>query len=239
MELQVLQWFEETGLYAVWISLILNVIISILGFIPSVFITAANINFFGFGHGLLISILGEALGAIISFGLYRTGITKVKDKISLSNKYLGKLQNTTGMEAFWLILILRIFPFAPSGLVTLASAYSRVGLLNFSVASTLGKIPALGIEAYSIYQIIEWDWQGKVILGSLLIFFFYLVKKHRLWLKDNWDRLTKIFEISLSKKKDRSDFTRTGRKSFAKKDGYLFGSIPTMIENVLQKFIRI
>lgn len=185
MELQVLQWFEETGLYAVWISLTLNVAISILGFLPSVFITAANISFFGFGHGLLLSILGEALGAIISFGLYRTGITKVKDKISITNIYLRKLQSKDGMEAFLLILTLRVFPFVPSGLVTLASAYSKVGLLNFSIASTLGKIPALGIEAYSIYQIIEWDWQGKVILGSALIFFFYLVKKHRFWLKDN------------------------------------------------------
>ena len=179
MVVQVLQWFEEAGLYAVWISLHLNIIISILGIIPSVFITAANISFFGFGHGLLLSILGEALGAIISFGLYRKGIAKVKQKISITNKYLGKLQNTEGSEAFLLILLLRIFPFAPSGVVTLASAYSKVGLLNFSIASTLGKIPALVIEAYSIYKIIKWDWPGKIILSSILIFFFCWVKRHR------------------------------------------------------------
>lgn len=179
MELQIQQWFEETGLYAVCISLILNIIISVLGVIPSVFITAANISFFGFGNGLLLSILGEALGAIVSFGLYRKGITKVKHKIPINSKYLGKLQKTDGIYAFLLILTLRIFPFVPSGLVTLASAYSRVGLLNFSIASTLGKIPALIIEAYSIYQIIKWEWPGKIILCLVLILLFYFVKKHR------------------------------------------------------------
>lgn len=179
MEIQVFQWLEEMGLYAVWVSLLLNIVISILGIIPSFFITAANVSFFGFGYGLLISILGEALGAMASFVLYRKGISKVKQKIPLTHKYLEKLQDTKGTEAFFLILTLRIFPFVPSGLVTLASAYSRTGFLNFSIASTLGKIPALGIEAYSIYQVIEWEWQGKLILGLALIFFLYLMKKHR------------------------------------------------------------
>lgn len=179
MELHVLQWFEEMGLYAVWVSLILNIIISILGIVPSVFITVANISFFGFWHGLLLSILGEALGAIISFILYRKGINKVKHKIPFTNEYLRKLQKTDGMEAFLLIILLRIFPFVPSGVVSLASAYSKVGVFNFSIASTLGKLPALLIEAYSIYQVIKWDWQGKLILASALIVLLYFVKKHR------------------------------------------------------------
>ena len=66
MELQILQWFENSRIYAVWISIFLNIIISVLGIVPSVFITAANISFFGFKNGLFLSILGEALGAIIS-----------------------------------------------------------------------------------------------------------------------------------------------------------------------------
>lgn len=179
MEFQVLQWFQEMSSYAVWISLFLSVIISILGIVPSVFITAANISFFGFGYGLLLSILGEAFGAVISFYLYRKGINKIKHKTSLRNKHLNRLQITEGIEAFGLVLGLRVFPFIPSGLVTLASAYSKVGMMNFSLASTLGKIPALVIEAYSIQQIINWNWQGKVMLGLALVFLYLLLKKKR------------------------------------------------------------
>ena len=174
---ELLQWFENSGLLAGWISIILNIGISVFGFIPSVFVTAANISFFGFWQGLILSILGEALGAMISFYLYRKGINKVKKKVSINNKYLSRLQQTNGMEAFLLILSSRVFPFMPSGLVTLASAGSNVGMLNFSIASTLGKIPALVIEAYSTLQILNWSGQGKVILGiSSLILIGIILK---------------------------------------------------------------
>ncbi|MFD1927099.1 TVP38/TMEM64 family protein [Sporosarcina siberiensis] len=175
---EILQCFENNSLIAAGISIILNISISILGFIPSIFITAANIGFFGFGKGLILSILGEALGAMISFYLYRKGINKVKTKISINNKYLSRLQQTRGKEAFLLIFATRVFPFVPSGLVTLASAGSSVGMLNFSMASTLGKIPALVIEAYSTQQILYWNGQGKVILGiSSIIIISILIRK--------------------------------------------------------------
>jgi uncharacterized membrane protein YdjX (TVP38/TMEM64 family) len=179
MEGKVIHWFESSGYYAIWLSILLNIIISVLGVIPSVFITAANISFFGFGYGLTLSILGEAFGAIISFYLYRKGINIVKHKVTYNNKYLNLLQQTKGGEAFLLILALRIFPFIPSGLVTLVSAGSKVGILNFAFASTIGKIPALIIEAYSIKQIMSWNLQGKVILGLLSIFILGLLIKYK------------------------------------------------------------
>lgn len=176
MEIQLLQWFENSSIiYAVGISIILNIIISVFGLVPSVFITGANISYFGFKYGLFLSILGEAFGAIISFYLYRKGIGKVKTKVKIRNKYLLRLQETRGIKAFILILALRIFPFIPSGIVTLVSAGSKVSIMNFSIASTIGKIPALFIEAYSIQQIINWGWQGKVILGILSIIILVLL----------------------------------------------------------------
>lgn len=179
MENSLIQLFEDSGLFAILLSIIINTVISILGFIPSLFLTAANISFFGFGNGLLISIIGEAVGAIMSFYLYRKWIKKVKTKITIKNRYLNKLEEKEGLEAFILIIALRIFPFIPSGLVTLISASSKVGILNFSIASTLGKIPALLIEAYSIQQILVWSWQGKVILGSssVLLLVLLLMRK--------------------------------------------------------------
>ncbi|QOV11179.1 TVP38/TMEM64 family protein [Viridibacillus arvi] len=182
MEIQIIELFENTGIYAVWLSIILSIVISILGIVPSIFLTVANIGFFGFGYGLLLSILGEAFGAIISFYLFRKGLNKVTNKVSVNNKILNKLQETEGIKAFTLVLALRLAPFMPSGLITLVSAGSKMGILNFSIASTLGKIPALIIEAYSIKEILDWDWQGKIILGILSIFIFILMfrKKRRL-----------------------------------------------------------
>ena len=64
---------------AILISLALSIVVAVLGVLPSVFITAANILFFGFWPGTLISFLGEALGAVVAFVLYRKGFKKGVD----------------------------------------------------------------------------------------------------------------------------------------------------------------
>lgn len=176
METQMLEWFETSGGFAVWLSIIINIVISVLGVVPSVFLTAANITFFGFTQGLVISILGEASGAVVSFYLYRKGINKVKPEIK--HTFLKKLQHTKGTEAFLLVIALRIFPFIPSGLVTFVSAGSLMGIINFSIASTIGKIPALFIEAYSVKQVLDWSIQGKIIMAAASIFIIgFLLKR--------------------------------------------------------------
>ncbi|CAH0344275.1 VTT domain-containing protein [Bacillus sp. CECT 9360] len=181
MEEQVVLWFSESGLYAIWISILLNIVISLLGFVPSVFLTAANITFFDFVNGVIISIIGEAIGAIVSFYLYRKGIHRFLPKKELNNKILNRLQTSKGFEAFILILALRIFPFVPSGLVTLAGALSKVNMITFAIASTVGKIPALLLEVYAVYQVLAWEGQGKVILAvvAFLLILILIMKSSR------------------------------------------------------------
>lgn len=178
MEEFVLDVFADYRQFAFWISIAISVLISILGVLPSVFVTAANIAFFGFTEGLYVSLAGEALGAIISFFMYRKGLNKIN--IQSKNKFILKLQTAKGIEAFFLIFALRLFPFAPSGLVTLAGAGSGMGIINYSIASTVGKIPALLLEAYTVSRVINLDWQAQLILAVLsiiVISILYYVRK--------------------------------------------------------------
>ncbi|PYF01861.1 TVP38/TMEM64 family protein [Ureibacillus chungkukjangi] len=178
MEESLIQLFEQVGPFAIWLSLISNILISILGLLPSVFITAANVLFFGYMNGLLISILGEALGSIISFILYRKWLNKWKNKKRLQHPQLKQLEKTEGMNAFWLILCFRLLPFIPSGGVTLGSALSKVSLRTFTIASTLGKIPSLIIEASALYGLMFFETKWKIIISILLIvILFWKTKK--------------------------------------------------------------
>jgi len=176
---QLLEIFKAHPQEAIIISLLLSIVIAIAGILPSVFITAANILFFGFWKGLLLSFLGEALGAIVSFVLYRKGF-----KTSMTtplHKYprVERLIAAKGKEAFLLVLGLRLLPFVPSGLVTFAGAIGNIRLLTFATASSLGKIPALFIEAYSVYQITAFSWQGKLILGIIACALIYWVARQK------------------------------------------------------------
>lgn len=179
MESYILDWFQQLGNYAVFLSITISIFISILGILPSYFLTFGNIYFFGFGYGLLISIIGEALGAIISFYLYRKETDRFIDKQEITNTYLLTLIESHGLKSFFLVISLRIFPFIPSGFVTLAGAISSTSILNFSIASTIGKIPSLLIEAYTIQQILIWDWRGKLLLCVLSIVGIYLLYRKK------------------------------------------------------------
>ncbi|WP_247739127.1 VTT domain-containing protein [Bacillus sp. 165] len=179
METYLLDWFKILNDYAIAFSVLVNILISVLGIVPSFFITAVNIKFFGFENGLLISIIGEAFGAIVSFFLYRKGMKKLLNKKRIKNKYVTKLTKSKGIEAFFMIIALRILPFIPSGIVTLAGAISKVGIINYSVASTIGKIPSLVIEAYSIQQVLIWNWKGKAILCLFSLFIIWLIFSKR------------------------------------------------------------
>lgn len=166
MQEELLRLFALYPGAALAISLLISVVIAVLGVVPSVFITAANILFFGFWPGTLVSFAGEALGAVVSFWLYRKGFRKsATDGLQRFPK-LRRLLEAKGREAFLLILSMRLLPFVPSGLVTFAAAIGVVPLWLFVAASSLGKIPALLLEAYAVQQVTAFGWQGKAILAA-------------------------------------------------------------------------
>lgn len=177
--------FECLSYYPLLVALIsvfLNIIIAISGVLPSAFITAGTVGILGFENGLIILIIGEAAGAMVSFFLYRKGVYKLSDYLKIKkfeNKYLRRLQNTEGIKAFLIVILLRVLPFVPSGIVTLTAAISKMNFLSFSIASTLGKIPALYIEAYSVYHVLNFqiEWQLGIIIFVIALFITHILWK--------------------------------------------------------------
>lgn len=175
-----LQLFREYQELAIILSILASIIVAILGIVPSVFITAANILFFGFWSGTFISFFGEAIGAGVSFLLYRKGFKKRLEKSLDKYPKLKRLIDAQDRDAFYLIFSLRLMPFVPSGFITFAAAVGKVSFIIFIIASSLGKLPALLIEAYSVYKITEFGWQGKLILAIIAAALLYwIIKKKR------------------------------------------------------------
>lgn len=129
------------------ISIILNSVIAVAGVLPSAFLTAINVSVLGLVPGILVSIVGEAVGAIVSFILYRKALYRYTSPDG--GRFQG-LREATGTEAWFLVLGMRLMPFVPSGLVTLSAAFSRMTLASFAVASTIGKVPALIMEGLAV-----------------------------------------------------------------------------------------
>ncbi|RTR28139.1 TVP38/TMEM64 family protein [Robertmurraya yapensis] len=174
-----LDLFPSNPLLASFISILLNIAVAIAGIIPSTFITIGTVSILGFKIGVVILILGEAAGALISFSLYRRGILKLSRNSQynkVENRFLYRLKDSNGIQAFFMVILLRVLPFVPSGIVTLTAAISKIGTIPFFMASTLGKIPALIIEAYSLVYILNFGTELQILIAvmALLIIFTYI-----------------------------------------------------------------
>lgn len=173
--------FNQYSDLAIFISLFISVIIALLGIVPSVFVTGANIVFFGPINGFFISLLGEVIGGWISFKVYRKGINKFAGNIEGKYELIDKIVKSEGRSVGVLIFEGRLIPFIPSGLVTLAAAVSKVNSLIFIIATFLGKIPSILLEVLASYGVIlAYQKNIKLVIGIFsLILLFLTVKRIR------------------------------------------------------------
>ncbi|WP_045221066.1 TVP38/TMEM64 family protein [Desulfonatronum thioautotrophicum] len=169
----IIELLRQYGMYAALVSIGLNILVTIIGVFPTFFITAANIALFGFWMGAFISFLGESLGAITAFLLYRAGFRSSAQAALTDYPQAQTLVNAQGREAFQLIFLLRMLPFAPAIVATLGAAVGKVSLGLFAAASTLGKVPALLMEAYAVYEVTRFQLTGKIIIMVLAVWLAY------------------------------------------------------------------
>jgi uncharacterized membrane protein YdjX (TVP38/TMEM64 family) len=140
------EWLKSFGIGAVLISLLLNICISVLGFVPSLFLSGANAVVFGIVPGYFISLAGEVLGAGVSFWLYRFGVSKIK-KINVDEwSWLQSINTSSRGKQMMLLLLARLTPLMPSGLITVVAALSSVKFLDFMIISLVGKAPSIALE---------------------------------------------------------------------------------------------
>lgn len=150
-----IELFNNYSEFAIFISIIVSILISLAGVLPSVFVTGANILFWGPVKGVVISIMGEVIGGYITFKVYRLGIKSIIEKIEGRYKLIDKILKSKGLNAGILIFEGRIIPFIPSGGVTLAAAFSEVNDWIFIIATLLGKIPSIMLEGLISYDLIN------------------------------------------------------------------------------------
>lgn len=93
--------------------------------------------------GSLLVWFGSAMASIIMFLLVRYGFQDVGRRII--NKYAALERITVLFEknAFFTLFVTRLIPVIPSIIVNCYAALSRIRLLPYAVASSLGKIPSM------------------------------------------------------------------------------------------------
>ena len=104
--------------------------------------------------GTILTFSGEIFGTIIGFHLYRYGFAKINPQW-LKRPFWMHIQSSSISRVFWIIVLLRLVPFVPSGLVTAGAALTPIPGGLFMIASTIGKIPAVSLEVAVVYGLVE------------------------------------------------------------------------------------
>ncbi|SDW06643.1 Uncharacterized membrane protein YdjX, TVP38/TMEM64 family, SNARE-associated domain [Marininema mesophilum] len=153
-------WLAQWGLYAIPLSILFNAFLNILGVVPSVLITGANVLLWGPLWGGVISWAGEVMGATGAFFLYRLGWQRFYRKQPINWRWLTALQGWPHRRQFQSLFVARLTPMVPSGAVNLLGALSHIPFSLFLLATLLGKIPSIALEVLISFDILHIEENG-------------------------------------------------------------------------------
>ncbi len=121
---------------------------SIIPILPlSVFIT---LNFITFGNflGFIISWVCTVIGCVMSYYIFRNGVSDRLYNRFKSNDKLGKFLDLVSNISFANLVTLIAIPFTPAFLINIASGISRVDFKKFFLALVIGKVSLVYFWGY-------------------------------------------------------------------------------------------
>lgn len=167
-----IRYLSSFGIWAAAVSFFIDLIINILGILPSIFISAANGLIFGLFWGIVISWLGETAGVVISFWLMRTLFRGLALRIIGKSARLSQIEKYSSWKA---MAAARAIPYAPNGLITALAALSGISYRDYVIGCLVGKLPSVAVEVILGHDMIYWQ-DNSIRLGilALMILLLYL-----------------------------------------------------------------
>lgn len=177
------EWLRSWGAVAVLFSILLNVVISVTGVLPSIFLSGANAVVFGLLGGFFVSLAGELAGAVIAFLLYRKGkaLSQKMKQWSQSN-WVESVNQSSRLKQIAGIALLRINPFLPSGVVNFGAALSQISAFDFFWGTLIGKVPSMVFETFAGHDLVFFAENKSrlaisLLLGALVFLLFWTKRK--------------------------------------------------------------
>lgn len=140
-------YIRAFGSWAIFFSFLLVVFTNALGFPPAFIFSTANTLIFGIVPGIILSVIAETVGVVISFLLLRYLFRDAAERVIARHPRLAKIDTYSGENGFVIMLIARMVPYLPSGFVNAVGALSAIRLRDYTLASLVGKFPSTSIEA--------------------------------------------------------------------------------------------
>ena len=178
------EYIKSYGELAVVFSFLLTLFVNALGFPPAIIFSTANTLIFGIFWGIVISVVAETVGVTISFLLLRFFFRDTAQNLIKKSKFLSSVDKYSSKKGFVVMLIARMVPYIPSGVLNAVGALSSLSLRDYVLSAFIGKFPSTGIEAIIGHDAITQQEDSTrmivvIILAVLLIAgAFWYERKH-------------------------------------------------------------
>ncbi len=147
-------YLQSFGIWSIVVIILLFIVMTFTFVFPFMILSGATGIIYGLFWGIIISWAGEVAGALVMFFLARNFCRHTAEKLISHSRYLKQVDDYSAASGFNALLIARLFPLAPSGIITAVAAISRISFRDFILATVIGKLPPVVIKVIMGYDIV-------------------------------------------------------------------------------------
>lgn len=172
------EYLGSFGSWSVLVTIILFIVMTFTIVFPFMILSGATGIIYGLFFGTIISWTGEVIGAVVMFVFSRYFFRQfVKGWITKSS-YLKQVDDYSAANGFKALLIARLLPLAPSGIITAVAAISRISFKDFFLATLIGKLPPVIIKVLLGHDVV---FAGENMTRLLVVIFVVIAVYIGLW----------------------------------------------------------
>jgi len=161
------EYLRGFGIWAVVVSFLLDVAINAGSVFPTIFLSTANGLIFGLPMGCLISWLAETTGVVLSFFLMRFFFRNTAERLIANAGRLQDIDRASARHGFLWMMLARMMPYFPSGILTAVGAVSRMSTRDYILANLVGKFPSTSLEVLIGHDVV--NYQENTMRLALLV----------------------------------------------------------------------
>lgn len=148
------EYLRSFGNGGIFVTLALFVVMTFTIVFPFMILSGAAGIVYGLFWGIIISWAGEVIGALFMFVFARYFFRHAVEGWIVKSPYLKQVDDYSAANGFKALLIARLLPLAPSGIITAVAAISRISFRDFLLATLLGKLPPVVIKVLMGHDIV-------------------------------------------------------------------------------------
>jgi uncharacterized membrane protein YdjX (TVP38/TMEM64 family) len=161
--LQDLPGGAATGLIAPFLE-------SLFPLLPLVLIISANAATYGFGMGVLVSLVGSMLGSLVVFAciryLFRRPVTRWLEKHHCAQQWIERVRHMSPISLGFFFSL----PFMPAFIITSVSAMIQLSLRTYLIAAGAGRLIVV-----IIFSLIGREWSTFLECPMRLVLLFLIL----------------------------------------------------------------